>query len=114
MSAIKPAITPISVERDLLGDFVHVVEEAAIASTRTMGQGDAKAADQAAVHAMRQAFEGIHMAGNIVIGEGERDKAPCCASVKQWARRLPAASSIRTWTSPWIPLKVRTCAPPAH
>ena len=76
MSAIKQAITPISVERDLLGDFVHVVEEAAIASTRTMGQGDPKASDQAAVHAMRQAFEGIHMAGNIVIGEGERDKAP--------------------------------------
>ena len=76
MSAIKQVVTPISVERDLLGDFVHVVEEAAIASTRTMGQGDPKASDQAAVQAMRQAFEGIHMAGNIVIGEGERDKAP--------------------------------------
>ena len=45
MSAIKQAMTPISVERDLLGDFVHVVEEAAIASTRTMGQGDPDAAD---------------------------------------------------------------------
>jgi fructose-1,6-bisphosphatase II len=76
MSAPTSIATPVSVERDLLGDFVHVVEEAAIASTRTMGQGDAKAADQAAVHAMRNAFEGIHMAGNIVIGEGERDKAP--------------------------------------
>ena len=76
MSAPTFAATPVSIERDLLGDFVHVVEEAAIASTRTMGQGDAKAADQAAVHAMRNAFEAIHMAGNIVIGEGERDKAP--------------------------------------
>jgi fructose-1,6-bisphosphatase class II len=76
MSASRLAVTPISVERDLLGDFVHVVEEAAIASTRTMGQGDPQAADQAAVQAMRQAFESIHMAGNIVIGEGERDKAP--------------------------------------
>jgi len=76
MSAPTYSATPVSIERDLLGDFVHVVEEAAIASTRTMGQGDAKAADQAAVHAMRQAFESIHMAGNIVIGEGERDKAP--------------------------------------
>jgi len=75
MSAPTDLATP-SIERNLLGDFVHVVERAAIASTRTMGQGDAKAADQAAVHAMRQAFEGIHMAGNIVIGEGERDKAP--------------------------------------
>src|SRR5512142_2036359 len=76
MSAPTIATTSVSIERDLLGDFVHVVEEAAIASTRTMGQGDAKAADQAAVHAMRNAFEAIHMAGNIVIGEGERDKAP--------------------------------------
>src|SRR5581483_2156253 len=76
MSAPTHAATPISIERDLLGDFVHVVEEAAIASTRTMGQGDAKASDQAAVQAMREAFEGIAMAGNIVIGEGERDKAP--------------------------------------
>jgi len=76
MSAPTIAATSASIERDLLGDFVHVVEEAAIASTRTMGQGDAKAADQAAVHAMRNAFEAIHMAGNIVIGEGERDKAP--------------------------------------
>src|SRR6476646_9141632 len=76
MSATTLSTLPVSIERDLLGDFVHVVEEAAIASTRTMGQGDPKASDQAAVHAMRQAFEGIHMAGNIVIGEGERDEAP--------------------------------------
>ena len=76
MSAVKQAPPTVKIERDLLGDFVHVVEEAAIASARTMGQGDAKAADQAAVQAMRQAFEGIQMAGNIVIGEGERDKAP--------------------------------------
>src|SRR5207244_11633809 len=76
MSAPPDLATPVSIERSLLGDFVHVVQRAAIDSTRYMRQGDAKAADQAAVHAMRQAFEGIHMAGNIVIGEGERDKAP--------------------------------------
>jgi fructose-1,6-bisphosphatase II len=64
------------IERDLLGDFVHVVEEAAIASARTMGKGDAKDSDQAAVHAMRKAFERVAMEGTIVIGEGERDKAP--------------------------------------
>ena len=46
-----------SIEGALAFDFVHVVEEAAIASTRTMGQGDAKASDQAAVQAMREAFE---------------------------------------------------------
>src|ERR1700742_2328140 len=76
MSAPKQAGLHSRMERDLLGDFVHVVEEAAIASARTMGQGDAEAADKAAVQAMRSAFEGVEMAGTIVIGEGERDEAP--------------------------------------
>jgi fructose-1,6-bisphosphatase II len=76
MSAPKHASPHSRMERDLLGDFVHVVEEAAIASARTMGQGDAEAADQAAVQAMRNAFESVEMAGTIVIGEGERDEAP--------------------------------------
>ena len=65
-----------NIERDLLGAFVRVVEETAIASARTMGQGDAKGADQAAVQAMRQTFETVDMEGTIVIGEGERDQAP--------------------------------------
>jgi fructose-1,6-bisphosphatase II len=76
MSAPSAAVGSINIEKDLLGDFVHVVERAAIASARTMGQGDAEAADQAAVQAMRKAFEGVRMAGTIVIGEGERDEAP--------------------------------------
>lgn len=76
MSAPKTSHPQSRIERDLLGDFVHVVEEAAIASARTMGQGDADAADQAAVQAMRHAFETVEMAGTIVIGEGERDEAP--------------------------------------
>lgn len=76
MSAPSAISGQINIEKDLLGDFVHVVERAAIASARTMGQGDAEASDQAAVQAMRKAFEGVRMAGNIVIGEGERDEAP--------------------------------------
>lgn len=64
------------IEQQLSLEFVRVVEEAALAAARTMGQGDAKASDHAAVEAMRQAFAGIPMAGRIVIGEGERDKAP--------------------------------------
>lgn len=64
------------IEQDLAAGFVRVVEAAAIASARTMGQGEAKLADQAAVQAMRHAFESLAIAGNIVIGEGERDKAP--------------------------------------
>jgi fructose-1,6-bisphosphatase class II len=64
------------VEADLALEMVRVVEEAAIASAWTMGEGDADKSDQAAVHAMRRAFERLPIAGNIVIGEGERDKAP--------------------------------------
>jgi fructose-1,6-bisphosphatase II len=64
------------IERDLTGDFVRVVEEAAIASARTIGHGNPQASDQAAVQAMRRAFEEVEIAGNIVIGEGERDEAP--------------------------------------
>src|SRR5271156_5899710 len=57
-------------------EMARVVEEAAVASARTMGQGDSPGSDHAAVQAMRQAFEEIPIAGNIVIGEGERDEAP--------------------------------------
>ncbi len=62
-------------EQYLALHFVHVVEQAAVASARTMGQGDRKGSDQAAVQAMRQAFERVPLAGNIVIGEGEREEA---------------------------------------
>jgi len=65
-----------NIERDLAFHLVRVVEEAAVASARTMGQGDAKRSDHAAVEAMRRAFETVPIAGNIVIGEGERDEAP--------------------------------------
>ncbi len=76
MSATSHAATPSSIERDLVGDFVRVVEEAAIAAARTMGQGDREGSDQAAVQAMRHAFEDVQIDGTIVIGEGERDEAP--------------------------------------
>jgi fructose-1,6-bisphosphatase class II len=89
MSALTQVPTAISIERDLLGDFVHVVEEAGIASARTMGQGDPKGSDQAAVRAMREAFEGINMEGNIVIGEGERDKAPMLYIGERVGARAP-------------------------
>jgi len=57
-------------------ELARVVEDAGVAAARTMGQGDRKGSDQAAVQAMRRAFEDIPIAGNIVIGEGERDEAP--------------------------------------
>ena len=57
-------------------ELTRVVEAAAAAAARTMGQGDPKSADRAAVEAMRAAFESVPVAGTIVIGEGERDEAP--------------------------------------
>ncbi len=61
---------------DLSMEFVRVVERAAIAAARTMGQGDRKYADQVAVESMRKEMESLDMDGVIVIGEGERDEAP--------------------------------------
>jgi fructose-1,6-bisphosphatase II len=63
-------------DRNLALEAVRVTEMAAIASARLMGCGDKDAADQAAVDAMRRAFNGMSIDGTVVIGEGERDEAP--------------------------------------
>jgi fructose-1,6-bisphosphatase II / sedoheptulose-1,7-bisphosphatase len=63
-------------EQELSLEFLRVVEEAAIASARTMGLGDGHTADKVAVEAMRKEMDTVSMDGTIVIGEGERDKAP--------------------------------------
>jgi len=65
-----------NLESDLAAKFLRVVENAAIASARTMGQGDRPLSDQVATEAMRETMDGIPMRGTIVIGEGERDEAP--------------------------------------
>jgi fructose-1,6-bisphosphatase II len=56
--------------------FVRVVELAALAAARAMGIGERETADQAAVEAMRKAFDDLPISGEVVIGEGERDEAP--------------------------------------
>jgi fructose-1,6-bisphosphatase II / sedoheptulose-1,7-bisphosphatase len=56
--------------------MVRVTEQAAIAAEKLVGRGDEKAADAAAVDAMRQAFNAVDFQGRVVIGEGERDEAP--------------------------------------
>jgi fructose-1,6-bisphosphatase class II len=61
---------------DMSMEFVRVVEQAAIAAARTMGQGDRKYSDQVAVESMRKEMESVDIDGTIVIGEGERDEAP--------------------------------------
>ncbi|MEM9181137.1 MAG: class II fructose-bisphosphatase [Pseudomonadota bacterium] len=56
--------------------MVRVTEKAAIAAETLAGRGDEKAADAAAVDAMRTAFNAVDFQGRVVIGEGERDEAP--------------------------------------
>ncbi|MCH7794367.1 MAG: class II fructose-bisphosphatase [Proteobacteria bacterium] len=63
-------------DRNLALEAVRVTEAAALAASRLMGRGDEKAADQAAVNAMRRALNGLAIAGTVMIGEGERDEAP--------------------------------------
>ena len=63
-------------DRNLALEFVRITEAAALASAKWMGRGQEKAADQAAVDAMRKAFDSVRIDGTVVIGEGERDEAP--------------------------------------
>src|SRR3954466_5012538 len=63
-------------DRNIGLEAVRLTEAAAMWSARVMGRGDEKLADQAAVDAMRKAFNFLNIRGTIVIGEGERDEAP--------------------------------------
>ncbi|HSR00608.1 MAG TPA: class II fructose-bisphosphatase [Sphingomicrobium sp.] len=63
-------------DRVLVLEMVRVTEAAAVAASRLIGHGDEKAADAAAVEAMRAALNELPMDGTVVIGEGERDEAP--------------------------------------
>jgi fructose-1,6-bisphosphatase II / sedoheptulose-1,7-bisphosphatase len=63
-------------DRVLVLEMVRVTEAAAIAASDLIGRGDEKAADAAAVAAMRAAFNDLDIDGTVVIGEGERDEAP--------------------------------------
>jgi len=65
-----------TLDRNFALEAGRVTEAAALACSKWMGRGDEKAADQAAVDAMREALNTMSIDGTIVIGEGERDKAP--------------------------------------
>ncbi len=72
-----PHVMPSSLlDRVLVLEMVRVTEAAAIASAGQIGRGDEKAADAAAVEAMRAALNKLDFDGTVVIGEGERDEAP--------------------------------------
>ena len=73
----KPSTPPSQVlDRVLVLEMVRVTEAAAIGASKLIGRGDEKAADAAAVEAMRAALNELAMDGTVVIGEGERDEAP--------------------------------------
>src|SRR2546429_6428973 len=63
-------------ERILTLEIVRVTERAAVSAARLRGHGNEKAADQAAVDAMRRELNKLPIEGTVVIGEGERDEAP--------------------------------------
>ena len=81
-------------EKLLALEMVRVTEAAAIASARLMGRGDRMEADRLATEAMRAAMDEIEMAGTIVIGEGERDKAPMLYIGEQVGQAAEAAPEI--------------------
>src|SRR5437773_9698545 len=83
----SPVATETPVEQLLALEMVRVTEAAAIASARFMGRGDRMEADREATEAMRRTMDEIDMWGTIVIGEGERDKAPMLYIGEQVGRR---------------------------
>ena len=81
-------------DRNLALELVRVTERAAVACARWTGKGDKEAADQAAVDAMRRAFDGIAIAGEVVIGEGERDEAPMLFIGERVGRAAPGDPEV--------------------
>jgi fructose-1,6-bisphosphatase class II len=82
------------VDRNLALEFVRITEAAALSSSRFMGRGNEKAADQAAVDAMRRAFDSVSIDGVVVIGEGERDEAPMLYIGERVGRQGPDCLAV--------------------
>jgi len=76
MTEIRPPSGEHPLDRSFSLEAVRVTEAAAIAAYAQIGRGNEHDADQAAVEAMRAAFNVLHIDGTVVIGEGERDEAP--------------------------------------
>ncbi|MEQ1664984.1 MAG: class II fructose-bisphosphatase [Bdellovibrionales bacterium] len=81
-------------DRNLALEFVRITEAAALASAKFMGRGNEKAADQAAVDAMRRAFDSVNIDGVVVIGEGERDEAPMLYIGERVGKKGPDAVAV--------------------
>jgi fructose-1,6-bisphosphatase II len=76
-------------DRNLALELVRVTEAAALAAARWVGRGDKEAADQAAVDAMRLMLDTVSMDGVVVIGEGEKDRAPMLYNGEQVGNGQP-------------------------
>ncbi len=83
-----------NLESDLALEFIRVVENAAIASARTMGQGERKLSDHVATEAMRHTMDTVPMDGTIVIGEGERDEAPMLYIGEKVGAKFPDGKDV--------------------
>lgn len=81
-------------DRNLALEFVRITEAAALACANLIGRGDEKAADKAAVDAMRRAFDSLRIDGTVVIGEGERDEAPMLYIGEKVGRKTDEAPKI--------------------
>ncbi len=84
----------VNIESDLAMEFLRVVENAAVASAKTMGFGDRKHADHVATEAMRKTMDTVPMRGTIVIGEGERDEAPMLYIGEKVGAEFPDGSAV--------------------
>jgi len=87
-------------DRNLALESVRITEAAALASARLMGRGDRNGADQAAVEAMRKAFNDLAIDGTIVIGEGERDEAPMLYIGEKVGRAGPGDREVEIAVDP--------------
>lgn len=81
-------------DRNLAMEVVRVTEMAAIASAKLMGRGTKNESDQAAVDAMRKAFDTLDINGTVVIGEGERDEAPMLYIGEKVGRARPDSHPV--------------------
>ena len=85
---------PARPDRNLALELVRVTEAAALAAARMVGRGDKEGADQAAVDAMRHVLDSVSMDGVVVIGEGEKDKAPMLFNGEQIGDGTPPLVDI--------------------
>jgi fructose-1,6-bisphosphatase II len=81
-------------DRNLALELVRVTEAAALGCARWIGRGDKEAADQAAVDAMRAMLDTVAMDGVVVIGEGEKDKAPMLFNGEEVGNGQPPAVDV--------------------